>query len=230
MGNNTFAYCNNNPVIRNDSTGTAFETAWDILSLASSIADVAANPTSFWAWAGLAGDFADVCIPCVGGIGELTKSLGAANKARKMVDSTYETVDTASDIVKVSSNPVVIGDSMDRVRSFSEVINADYYCPTPGLSNVDTLLENRQWLEKVMSQNRIVYDIGIDYKKQHAVFFTKWNMRYLRIIHALLGLIGHNGWSMQRRRFACCIKDSLQSYRVCLPLLAENWGFRNGMW
>ena len=46
LGNNMFAYCNNNPVVRQDSTGTAFETVFDIASLAFSVADVIANPAN----------------------------------------------------------------------------------------------------------------------------------------------------------------------------------------
>ena len=172
MGNNMFAYAKNNPVLYQDSAGTAVETVWDIVSLSASIVDVAMNPTDPWAWAGLVGDIADVLIPCVGGIGELTKGLSSINRTRKMVNSACDVADTTGDILKVSSSPVVIGESMDRVHSFSKTVNADYFHPTPGLSDADTLLENKQWLEKAMSQNRTIYDIGIDpQKKTRSIFY-----------------------------------------------------------
>ena len=83
---NLYAYCDNNPVMRRDQSGAAWETVFDVISLGASIADVAANPTSVWAWAGLAGDIADVAIPFIGGIGETIKCCGAVNKADNIID------------------------------------------------------------------------------------------------------------------------------------------------
>ena len=94
-GCNTFAYCGNNPVIRIDAAGRAFETVLDVISLTFSIADVVANPANPWAWAGLAGDIADVMIPFVGGIGETIKAVGATRKlvkAEKIIDYAASTV------------------------------------------------------------------------------------------------------------------------------------------
>ncbi len=93
LGNNMFAYCQNNPVIYKDTTGNAIETVWDVISLGISIAEVAANPADFWAWAGLAGDIADVLVPCAGGLGEIIRSLKTAGKA-------VDALDTANDIKK----------------------------------------------------------------------------------------------------------------------------------
>ena len=90
---NLFAYCGNNPVIRNDSDGYAWETIWDAISLAASVAEVAANPYDPWAWLGLVGDAADVLIPFIGGIGETTRALKAASQAAEIID-------TASDAKK----------------------------------------------------------------------------------------------------------------------------------
>ena len=83
---NLYAYCDNNPVMRRDESGAAWETVFDVISLGASIADVAANPTNVWAWAGLAGDIADVAIPFIGGIGETIKCCGAVNKADNIID------------------------------------------------------------------------------------------------------------------------------------------------
>lgn len=96
---NLYAYCDNNPVVRRDSQGTAWETVFDVISLGASIADVAANPTNVWAWAGLAGDIADVAIPFVGGIGETIKCCGAVKKADDVIDA-------AKQIKKSVSNSV----------------------------------------------------------------------------------------------------------------------------
>ena len=88
-----FAYCNNNPVIYQDSSGYAVETVWDIASLGFSIAEVIINPYDVWNWVGLAGDVADVLIPFVGGIGEATRAVKVATQATEILD-------TASDVKK----------------------------------------------------------------------------------------------------------------------------------
>ena len=86
IGNNMFAYCNNNPVIHKDSQGTAVETVWDLISLGVSIAEVCINPGDVWAWIGLAGDVIDVIVPCVGGIGETVRAAKSLKKADTVVE------------------------------------------------------------------------------------------------------------------------------------------------
>lgn len=62
------AYCGNNPVSRTDSEGNFFDTILDVGSLLLSVADVIANPTDVGAWIGLALDAADVVLPGVTGL------------------------------------------------------------------------------------------------------------------------------------------------------------------
>ena len=50
---NLYAYCDNNPIVRKDSTGAVWETVFDVISLGTSIVEVCINPTDPWAWAGL---------------------------------------------------------------------------------------------------------------------------------------------------------------------------------
>ena len=83
---NLYAYCDNNPVVRKDAGGAIWETAFDVISLAASIAEVAADPTDVWAWAGLAGDAIDL-IPVVTGAGEVVRSLKAVNKIDDISDT-----------------------------------------------------------------------------------------------------------------------------------------------
>ena len=78
-GNNMFAYCGNNPVMRCDSSGCAFETVFDVITLGFSIAEVAANPYDPMAWIGLAGDVVDI-IPFVTGVGETVRGLRFVDK------------------------------------------------------------------------------------------------------------------------------------------------------
>jgi hypothetical protein len=89
-----FAYCNNNPVVRQDSTGTAFETVFDIVSLAFSVADVIANPANPWAWAGLVGDVIDVAVPFLTGVGEATKVVGTTVRVVSKVDDVVDAAKT----------------------------------------------------------------------------------------------------------------------------------------
>ena len=89
---NLFAYCENNPINRQDSSGYIWETVWDIASLVGSAADVAANPANPWAWASLIGDVIDVVLPCVGGLGE---AVDAAKAVYRVVDKGDDIIDSA---------------------------------------------------------------------------------------------------------------------------------------
>ena len=132
LGNNMFAYCNNNPVVRQDSTGTAFETVFDIISLGASIADVAINPADPWAWIGLIGDIADVAIPCVGGLGEAVRALKAINAIDDSVDvikitkNTLETISTAAHALSSGGEFVYLSykEGMDGVLEYVGITNS----------------------------------------------------------------------------------------------------------
>ena len=90
---NLYSYCDNNPVMRRDDGGAFWDTVFDVVSLAFSVADVIATPANPWAWAGLVGDVVDL-IPGVSGTGEMAKSLGAARKAANLVENTADIKDT----------------------------------------------------------------------------------------------------------------------------------------
>ena len=85
LGNNMFAYCGNNPVIRRDASGCAFETIFDVITLGFSVAEVVLNPYDPMAWIGLAGDLVDI-IPFVTGVGETVRGLRFADKAGDMIE------------------------------------------------------------------------------------------------------------------------------------------------
>ena len=46
--------------MRRDDGGEFWDTVFDVVSLAFSVADVIANPSDPWAWVGLAGDVVDL--------------------------------------------------------------------------------------------------------------------------------------------------------------------------
>ena len=88
LGNNMFAYCANNPIIRTDSSGEAFETPLDVVSLLLSAAELAANPTDLWAIASFSGDLLDVLLPMVTGLGETIRAFKAADSITEVVTYT----------------------------------------------------------------------------------------------------------------------------------------------
>ena len=108
IGNNLFAYCNNNPVVLADRDGETPETIFDIISLGASIVDVAVNPWDPWAWLGLLGDVADVAIPCVGGLGEAVDALKAMNMIDEGVDVVTLTKNTL-EVISAAANAASTG-------------------------------------------------------------------------------------------------------------------------
>ena len=83
---NLFAYCDNNPIVRRDSSGYIWETVLDIASLAASLGEVVKSPTDSWAWAGLAGDTIDL-LPFVTGVGEVTRGVKVLSKSDDVIDT-----------------------------------------------------------------------------------------------------------------------------------------------
>ena len=103
LGYNMFAYCGNNPVERTDADGEFWDLIFDVVSVVTSVVEVIKNPDDPWAWAGLVGDIVDVAVPFVGGVGEVTKAVGAVSKTADLVDSAYDatkSIDNASDAIK----------------------------------------------------------------------------------------------------------------------------------
>jgi len=103
---NLFAYCGNNPVTRNDAGGNAWETIFDIISLAGSVAGVVSNPMDPWAWGGLIGDVVDVVVPFVGGLGE----------AVDVAKTVYHVVDKGDDIIDAAKSMRRFADAADDIK------------------------------------------------------------------------------------------------------------------
>ena len=86
--------------MRRDDGGQFWDTVFDVVSLAFSVADVIANPSDPWAWVGLVGDAVDL-IPFVSGVGEATDIIRVANKADDIVDAIDDVHDTARAIDRI---------------------------------------------------------------------------------------------------------------------------------
>lgn len=99
---NLYAYCDNNPVMRSDDGGQFWDTLFDVVSLASSVIEVVANPYDPWAWAGLAGDVIDL-VPFVSGVGEVTRAVKVTKNVAEVADDIHDTtkaVDNTIDTYK----------------------------------------------------------------------------------------------------------------------------------
>lgn len=102
---NLFTYCDNNSIVRIDSSGDFWETAFDVVSLGASIVEVCVNPTDPWAWAGLVGDTIDL-VPFVSGVGEVTRA----------VKTTVEIVDKTEDVVGAAKKLYKAADATSDIR------------------------------------------------------------------------------------------------------------------
>ena len=76
---NLYSYCDNNPVVRKDTGGDYWETAFDIASLAVTASEIIEDPTDPLNYVALTGDIIDVLTP-VAGIGETIKAVRAVDK------------------------------------------------------------------------------------------------------------------------------------------------------
>ena len=104
IGNNSFAYCGNDPINRLDDEGAFWETVFDVISLVASVAEVVANPADPWAWAGLVGDAIDL-IPFVSGVGEVTRAVKVTVKA---VDKADDVIDAAKTLYRAADSSSLI--------------------------------------------------------------------------------------------------------------------------
>lgn len=175
---NLFIYCCNNPTILKDSSGLAFETIWDAISLGASVVEVIGNPFDPWAWIGLAGDAADLLIPFVGGIGETTRALKAASNAAELLDN-------AADASKATRKGWQVGQD---ITSLTRAGN------TPSWSTV----RSRYWKNKALyfPEEYVYSGNGIDnlarMRAGKAPLFGTGDDAYSMELHHMLGREGDN--------------------------------------
>ena len=96
VGNNMFAYCGNNPVVRVEVEGCLYDTIFDAFSAAVSLWEVICNPSSGEAWLALGLDAACLVFPFVTGGGTVTRFFSKADevvRTANIVDNVDETID-----------------------------------------------------------------------------------------------------------------------------------------
>ena len=138
---NLFAYCGNNPVIRKDVDGYAWETVFDIISLATSIIEVSCNPTDVGAWVGLVGDIIDVAVPFVAGVGETVRTVNAGRKIADVADDMNDARRVAS---KIHGNSL----SSNKINYGYQLIDKNNNIVKYGESKNPLTRYSRKWLDE----------------------------------------------------------------------------------
>ena len=104
MSLNLYAYCGNNPISRRDASGHAWETIFDIISLAASVAEVVANPNDVVAWSSLVVDVVCAALPGVTDGGTLLRGIAKTDDAIDAANAMYKASKKASDIRKATGS------------------------------------------------------------------------------------------------------------------------------
>ena len=138
---NLFTYCGNVPVIRKDESGYAWETVFDIISLATSILEVSCNPTDVSAWVGLVGDIIDVAVPFVAGVGE---SVRVVTAGRKIADA----ADDMNDVRRVASKMHGNSLSSNKINYGYQLIDKNNNVVKYGESKNPLTRYSQKWLDE----------------------------------------------------------------------------------
>jgi RHS repeat-associated protein len=164
-GNNIFAYCGCNPVVRVDSNGRLWDYALDIVFIIWGIADVAADPTDWKDWVALAVDVAFAVIPFVpSGQGQIIKAGSNMDDVYDIVNAVNQAADL-QDLQKVT----VIGRWMNRVEPVAQMLgySDEVYQALQGLDMSNVLhqmisaADNGCWMISKLRQGYTVIDIGL---------------------------------------------------------------------
>ena len=107
---NQYTYCGNSPIICRDALGGWWDTIFDIVSLAVSVAEVIANPVDVTNWVGLIGDVVDVAVPFISGVGE------TARAARTSITVVSEIMETGKNAERVADAVDPMIDAAKRLK------------------------------------------------------------------------------------------------------------------
>ncbi len=182
-GNNMYAYCNNNPVIRIDCNGQFWDYVLDVCFLVWSIADVFNDPSDWKNWTALGIDIVFAVVPFVpSGGGQVVK---VGNKIENTMDiaNAINKVDNIQDAAKVT----MIGRKMDRVTETARLVGiADnlydvwkgYDKTAKGAKkffhNGISMLHDGGWLFGKLRKGYTVIDIGVTTAHKGLKGFGLW--------------------------------------------------------
>ena len=169
LGNNLFAYCENNPVVRIDSGGQFWDYVLDICFIVWSVYDVINDPSNLKKWGALVVDFVFAVAPFVpSGVGQIIKTGNKFDNAAD-VASTINKIEDIQNAKKVT----MIGRDMKRVTSTAKLIGKaeNLYDVWKGydkvssiskpLANALSATHNGSWLFGKLRQGYTVIDIGL---------------------------------------------------------------------
>ena len=138
---NLFTYCDNNPLVRKDAGGNAWETVFDLISLGTSIIEVSCNPADIGAWVGLVGDIIDVAVPFVAGVGETVRVVNTGRKTANAVDDINDARKLAN---KIHGNSL----SSNRINYGYQLIDKNNNVLKYGESKNPLTRYSQKWLDK----------------------------------------------------------------------------------
>jgi RHS repeat-associated protein len=136
-GPNVYSYVRNNPVNRFDPFGLSTEPG--LIDETDVMIDVGSITI------GVILPFVDGPLPFGDAAGATLLTKGTTGLARKV--------------------RVVIGETMEDVAKAARRIGADYYKPAGRLSPRNWLKANKEWMRRMMKEEREIYDIGIDARR-----------------------------------------------------------------
>ena len=192
-----FAYCENNPVSRADSTGEVFDTVLDVAFIGYDIATLfAGNGYRDWKnWAALGADIAMAAVPFASGAGQIIHASEAAKGFSGL------------------SRVTVVGETMERVKAFAATVGATdnlyggfklykYFSSKGALgkavAEIGGKASNIAWLYNKLRSGFTVFDIGIDLTRSfrsssymvERIVMTVWKTRNIikGIYHGIVRL------------------------------------------
>ena len=110
-------YSANNPVIRTDLGGHAWDTVLDVASIAVGVGEVIKKPRNPLAWLSLGADVVCAFVPFLTGGGAVVRGIAKADDVLDSANAIYKAADKSSDIrkatgsymIKYSDNTVYVG-------------------------------------------------------------------------------------------------------------------------
>ena len=181
---NLYAYCNNNPVVCRDLTGTVAETIFDVISLVDAVLTTMADPRNVYNWVALVGDVADMAIPFVAGLGESARLLKTAKVVDRVEISKIATIGNSNKIGK-------IGEALAGINQHAKIsININGRIRIPDALTSTELIEVKN--VKKLYNTRQLKDFA-DYAKDNELSLVLW----VRPTTKVSKTVTDAGWKIQ---------------------------------
>ena len=175
LGYNMFAYCGNNPTVREDSNGKAFDTVFDVISIGMDIAELVANPTNLVTWGALAADVASLVLPGVSGGGKIVRFIASADKITDAAKYADDVIDSA----KVISSSTDLGKAMHMAYKPIQESSTGYI--NKALSTVFEEVSSKMRPDAIDTAKNVIYELK-PYNKSSFKRAISQTQRYLKEI------------------------------------------------